>query len=391
MKSSYRPVLFSFSWIAIVLVVYACSSGKRLPDHSAIYLLVGTYTQSQTAKQEMDSGIYVYRMDTATGALTFVSASPFTSNPSFLAIHPSKNIIYAVNEDEIGGISAFQLDSGSLSLHWINKTDAGGRYPCHLLVTSDGQHILAANYGSGNITGFPVETNGAVGSLSFSSQHAGTGPDKERQEGPHAHMVLESPDHRQIYSADLGTDKIYIDSLDAATGKLIANCKPAVCNPGSGPRHIVFNHAGTRLYVLTELSGKILCYNRDTVSGTLTLFQTISVLPAGDSGIPASAEILLAPDERFVYASNRAEENNIAILEVNQTDGILSLRGHQAAGGKTPRSIAISPDGKFLLSASQGSGLISIFRLNKGTGLPEETGLSTAVPSPVCLLFFRPR
>ena len=98
-----------------------------------------------------------------------------------------------------------------------------------------------------------------------------------------------------------------------------------------------------------------------------------------------SADIHVSPDGKFLYASNRAEANTIAIFSINQTNGKLALVGHQSTLGKTPRNFNFDPTGNFLLVANQNSDAIVVFKINKDTGLLTDTGNRIDVGKPVCL------
>ena len=62
------------------------------------FVYVGTYTEKEGSRS---NGIYVYRMDSASGELRFVGEVKGILNPSYLALHPGQNFLYAVNSYEI--------------------------------------------------------------------------------------------------------------------------------------------------------------------------------------------------------------------------------------------------------------------------------------------------
>ena len=119
-------------------------------------------------------------------------------------------------------------------------------------------------------------------------------------------------------------------------------------------------------------------------NGTLKNIQRISSMPVGDTSDAGSADIHVSPDGKFLYASNRAEANTIAVFSINQKNGKLSLIGHQTLG-KTPRNFNFDPSGNFLLVANQNSDTIVVFKINKDTGLLTDTGNRINVGKPVCL------
>lgn len=367
------------------------SDNKTLPDLKSSFtidkpllLFVGTYTKNSKSK-----GIYLYEMNRKTGALSYVSTCE-TVNPSYLAIHPNKQWLYAVSEVEgdkqksTGVISAFKIDTIKKQLTFINSVSAQGNGPCYVSIDRTGNFAMLANYGSGNVAAFPINKDGSLKEASSTHQHLGKGQNP-RQEGPHAHMIIPGLSN-YVYSTDLGTDKIIQYTLDKQ-GKLTL-VKEFMANSGAGPRHLTFHSNQKWVYVINELNGTIEASNLNKSTGDFTRFQTISTLPEGQSVFAGSADIHIAPSGKYLYASNRAEVNNIAMYSINQNTGELKIIGHQTVFGKAPRNFVIDPTGTFLLVANQDSDNVITFRIDSATGKLIETGLRSEIPKPVCLKFF---
>lgn len=383
---TFLRILGAFSGF---LTLFSCTgqSPNEKNNPSDRYFLTGTYTGTMPGKSIADSGLFIFRMNGTTGAVSLVSAGPFTGNPSFLAIHPSRQYVYSVNENEKGELSSFSLDTVSMQLRFLNRVSSQGTYPCHISISRDGRFVFAANYGSGTVASFPVRDSGLLGEAVSTDQHQGSGPDKSRQEGPHAHMIIPGPEENTAWSSDLGTDRVYCYIVDPVTGLLSQKNLPVAGWPGSGPRHMAFHPSGSPLYVLNELNGTIEVFASPETSDSVKRIQSISTLPAGDSSFAGCADIHLTPDGNYLYASNRADINNLAIYRVDSLSGTLKLLGHQSTAGKSPRNFAIDPSGSFLLVANQKSNNIVVYKINHATGLLEETGFATAIPAPVCLVF----
>jgi 6-phosphogluconolactonase len=356
-------------------------------DEGAL-LFVGTYTDGGKSQ-----GIYIYRMDKATGALLYVSALPKTTNPSYVAIHPNHQWIYTVNElggsneKYEGAVSAFSLNPASKQFEFINTVPSHGNYPCHISVDKTGHFVMVANYGNGSVAVYPVRNDGGLADASCVDQHRGAGPNAKRQEGPHAHMITQGSDPRFVYNTDLGTDKIFVYKLDTVDGKLLPTDVNYSSQLGAGPRHMAFHPNQKWAYCINELNGTIEACLIDKTTGALTRMQTISTLPEGEKRDPGSADIHITPNGKFLYATNRGDINNIAMFAVNQKSGKLQLMGHQSTKGKTPRNFVIDPTGSFLLVANQNTSNVVTFRIDPQTGKLKDTGIETAIPSPVCLKF----
>ena len=348
------------------------------------YLLTGTYTGGKS------EGIYVHRFNSADGTAREISHIK-TSNPSFVAISPHEQFVYAVQEDAAGNgkggsVSAFTFNKTTGTLTYLNSQPTGGDHPCYVAIDKTGKWVAAGNYSSGSLSIFPVQANGSLGAVTDLIQHAGSGPDLSRQQSPHVHCTFFSADNRFLFVPDLGIDKVMIYAFDATTGKLTAGQQPfARSTGGAGPRHITFDPANRYAYLMEEMSGTVVTYKYR--NGKLKARQRISSMPAGDTTDAGSADIHVSPDGRFLYASNRAAANNIAIFSINQRNGKLSLTGHQSTLGKTPRNFNFDPTGNYLLVGNQNSDEIVIFKRDIQTGLLTDTRQRIAIGKPVCLLW----
>jgi 6-phosphogluconolactonase len=362
--------------------------GAERSDEMLVY--VGTYT---TGKSE---GIYLYRFNLSSGELKHVATTRGVVNPSFLALAPSRRYLYAVNEvgdfagKKSGAVSAFAVDQRTGDLRLLNQQASLGADPCYVDVSAEGKFVLVANYTGGNVTVFPVQGDGSLGEATDMKQAQGSGINRERQEGPHAHSILLDSANRFAYSCDLGTDKIMIFRFDARNGKLLPAAPPWVqVKPGAGPRHLAFHPNGKYLFVLSEMHSTVTVFTRDQEQGSLKEEQTLTTLPQDFKGTNSSADIHVSPDGRFIYCSNRGHDS-IACFKVDPGTGKLTFIAHESTGGKTPRNFAIDPTGAFLLVANQKSDNIVSLRRDGKTGRLSATGLVAEVPSPVCLKFTRP-
>ncbi len=214
-----------------------------------------------------------------------------------------------------------------------------------------------------------------------------TGPDKERQEGPHAHWIETPPDNRFALVADLGLDEVLVYKFDAASGTLTPN-EPAFARlkAGSGPRHVAFHPKGKFVFVVSELTSTATSFAYDAKKGTLKEIGTVSTLPPGFSGRNDVAEAAVYPNGKFLYVSNRGNES-LAILSIDPAKGTLGPVGGIPTGGKEPRHFAIDPSGKYLLAENQLSNNIVVFKIDLATGGLTPTGQVVEVPSPVDITF----
>jgi 6-phosphogluconolactonase len=359
------------------------------PATKAQYIAyVGTYTAKTTSK-----GIYAYRFNAENGQLSPIGVAAESIDPSFLAVHPNGKYLYAVNEianfngGTGGSVSAFGIDAKTGALKFLNQVPTRGAGPCHLSLDKTGNYVLVANYDGGSIASFPVHDDGTLGTAAGFVQHSGFGPDKERQEGPHAHWIGTSPDNRFALAVDLGLDQVLVYGFDPSKGLFTPLLSGfAKVKPGTGPRHVAFNPNGKFAYVLSEMDSSVTVFSYQAKTGAFTSLQTISTLPKDFSGPKQAAEIAVHPSGRFLYASSRGHDS-IAVFAINEKKGTLTSLGQVLTGGKTPRHFAIDPTGSYLLAENQDSNNIVVFHIDAATGNLTPTGQTVEVPSPVCITF----
>jgi 6-phosphogluconolactonase len=360
------------------------SAATKKPAAGQYVLYAGTYTTKTESK-----GINTFRFDAANGKMTPAQVAAESPDPSFVAVHPSGKYLYAVNEaGKSSMVSAFAIDGASGKLTLLNQLPALGEDPCYITFDRTGKFALIANYTSGNIAVFPILNDGKLGKQTAAVQDSGSlGPNKERQEGPHAHWIEASADNRFLLVADLGLDEVLIYRFDAATGSVTPN-QPAFARlkAGAGPRHAAFDRNGKFVFVASELDSTVTSFSFEAKKGALKDTGAVSTLPAGYSGRNEVAEIALHPNGKFLYVSNRGNES-IAVFAIHPGNGALTLVEHVLTGGKEPRHFAIDPSGRYLLAENQLSDNIVEFRIDAATGKLTPTGETISVPSPVCIQF----
>jgi len=314
-----------------------------------------------------------------------------TANPSFLAIHPSGEYLYAVGElgqfggKRSGAVSAFRVDRQTGTLDLLNQQPSGGAGACHLVVDGTGKNVLVANYGGGSIAVLPIRDDGRLKEATAFVQHEGSSVNPRRQRGPHAHSINVDPANRFVFVADLGLDKVLVYRLDATKGTLAPNDPAwASVKPGAGPRHFAFHPSGRSAYVINELQSTVTAFAYDAQQGILSEQQTISTLPSGFTENNSTAEVQVHPSGKFLYGSNRGHDS-IAVFSIDAATGRLTPVEHESTQGKTPRNFGIDPTGTFLLAANQNSHTIVVFRIDQVTGALTPTGRKVEVPSPVCV------
>ncbi len=365
---------------------YAAPAGFS-QDHMIDYLMfVGMYTSNEA------NGVHVFGVDKDMTSFQLLSVGE-AKNPSYLAVHPNHNFVYAVNEvgdykgQKGGGLSSFSLDPTTGALAPLNHQFTKGGAPCYVSVDKNGRWALVANYSGGNVTSFAIGEDGTLSEPTSMVQHEGSSVNPRRQKQPHAHCIFISPNNKFAYVCDLGIDKVMIYKINQQNGALTPNDPPfATLRPGAGPRHINFSPINKTAFVINELDSTITAFHYDQTTGALAPRDTVSTLPAGYDGSNTCADIHVSQDGRFVYGSNRGHDS-IVVFAFDEANGKFTLVQHQSTIGKTPRNFVIHPSGKFLLAANQNSNSVVVFSLDSNQGRLKPTGATVDVHKPVCLKF----
>jgi 6-phosphogluconolactonase len=364
----------------LYMLLFSALAFTNLQAQNKFNLLVGTYTNTCQS-----NGIYVYEFNADSGEFKLKNSSENVLSPSYLSVSADNKFIYAVNENGTQStVSAFKYDSPAGKLTLLNKNDALGADPCHLI--NDDKNVIVANYSGGNIVVFKKNPDGSITEVQQLIQHEGKGINVARQEKAHVHMVVFSPDKKFVLSNDLGLDKVFIYKYNPNSKNEMLTLKGTVdVKPGSGPRHLTFSKDGKFVYLVQELDGTLTTFSYDK-TGNLKQIAETSILPKGFTGGTGAAAIKISPDGNFLYVSDRVDANSISVYKILK-NGSIELVEQQSTLGKGPRDFAIDPTGNYLLVGHQYTNDIIIFKRDKATGKITDTGKRIELCSPVGLIF----
>jgi len=334
-------------------------------------------------------GIDIFDYDPSTGRLRHEQVVRGIDSPSFVCVSPDGRSLYAaseVPERPEGVIGAYAVSPDDGHLEPLGFQRMGGAWASYLAMDPQGRALLLADYGRGRVALMPVRSDRSLGPVASAHQLSGTGPNAARQDGPHTHCIVVSPDGRFAFAADLGADRVFGYRLDIDGPGLVPHSElelPA----GSGPRHLAFAPAGHHAYLVGELDSTLTVLAYDAASGGLGIVETHPLLPTDFVSSSLAADVQVHPSGRFLYASNRGHDS-VAIFAVGSA-GRLEVLGHRASEGRTPRNLAISPDGRYLLVGNQDSDTIVALPIDEQTRLPGPAVSVADVGTPACLVFGR--
>jgi 6-phosphogluconolactonase len=395
-----RDFLRATAALAPACVLPSRAALAEVPAPSPTYAFVGTYTPN-------GGGIYLFQVDPVSGALTQMHVFDDIRNPSWLALNPARTRLYAISEidnfqDTHGGaVVAYAIDAATMQIKRLNAVSSRGAMPSHVSVHPSGKYAFVANYGGGNVAVLPINADGSLGEASDvrpsvgARHHARAIDDPIGQfavsdhDGPHLHMVATDPSGQFVIANDAGLDLTLIWRLDMQAGRLLPADAPVVAAPsGSAPRHFTFHPNGKVFYNLYEHDAKIAVYDYEATRGAMKLKQSITTLPAKFAGSSLASEILITPDGRFLYVSNRLH-SSIAVFAV-ASDGQLRSVSENWAHADSPRCICVDPSGEFLYSCNNKGDSITSFRISPASGTLSFTGRFEPVGSPATMVFIRP-
>lgn len=379
-NNNRRDFLKSALFSSAGIVLLGCDKNEMEVQRMPLSLFIGTSTEGAS------EGIYRASLDLDSGVLSIDGLAATTENPNFMALHPTLDKLYAVGETagRDGMVKAFNSSASTLSETSSGPSGTGGL--AHISVSPNGRVVAVADYGGGKVSILGLDSSGEIDPARVDVvQHQGSGPNLARQESPHAHCAIFSPDGRFLFVADLGLDMILAYKVDYEAHKLLNADKPfTTTKPGAGPRHFKFHPSGDFAFVINELNSTLSSFTYDKDTGALNDIETVSTLDPDFDGESYCADIHVSSDGKFVYGSNRGD-NSIAVFSFENS--VLKLIQTESTGGNWPRNFAIDPTGNFLVVGNRRSNDIALFNRNQQTGMLTRQGSMISQASPICILF----
>ncbi|ANF49366.1 6-phosphogluconolactonase [Chryseobacterium glaciei] len=330
------------------------------------YAFFGSFNRDKDTE-----GIFVYELDTINGNLSKVTTVKGILNPSFLTLSPNGKYVFACTESKTpngGKVSSFEFNPENKTLTFINSQKSGGENPVYLTTHNGGKWLVNGNYTEGSVSVYPILDNGIIEPFVQNFQFSEGSINPGRQDRSHIHSTVFSPNFDYIFFPDLGADKIRAYKFESKKNEplQVAEIPFTKTSLGSGPRHFTFHPNGKFAYCIEEMGGAVSAYSYE--NGKLNNIQRINTHSEKYKDDFESSDVHISPDGKFLYASNRGNENNIAIFSI-QNDSTLKTIGYQSIKGKHPRVFALDPSGKFLIATNAQSGTVVVFKRNQETGL----------------------
>lgn len=376
--------IFKIVGITLLLMLFIfISIDAKLPVDGDYYVYFGSHGKGPGC------GFSLAHFNSATGKLSTPVFFKEAVAPAFFIINKVGNRLYTCNSAPGSGVSAYSIDPATANLELLNEKPSCGGDPSYVSLDATEHFVMEANYDGKSIAVYALKTDGSIGKRTAFAEHSGTSINPERQSQPRPHCICADPSNNFVLVPDLGVDKLYVYRFDSKNGTLKPN-EPTFASvlPGSGPRHVIFSADSRYAYLINEMGSSIIRFEWNSTKGTLKQFETYSTLPADFTGKSTCAEILVHPNGKFIYATNRGH-NSVTVFSVDQKTGKLELLQHISTQGKTPRNCELDPTGKWLLVSNQDSNNAVVFSINPQKGILTQTGEPVSVTSPFCERFLK--
>lgn len=364
----------------------ALGAAGRPRGPAARHAFIGGFTEGELGMPNIP-GIGLATVHEHSGALTLDGWFHGVDNPSYLALSPRRDVLYAVGQTAYGSVHALSID-GRGRLHPVNQQPTEGAAPVHLAVDPTGRYLVTVNYDSAGVVVHPIRPDGGLGGVVDLVTHTGHGPDPVEQRAPHPHMVAFGTSG-DVLVPDKGDDHVYIYWLGPATGKLSLRGRCYI-GRGAGPRHLVFHPSGRIVYVANELGHTVTICAYDPGAARLEVVGHVSVVPPSVNPQNAPSGIRISPDGTLVFVADRGMDT-ISVFRVRSAGrGLRAVRSQpvtpKAPGTRWPRDITLDRSGRFLYAANEKGRSVVTFRIGGAAGLLEPVGAPLNVDSPSCVV-----
>ena len=340
---------------------------------------VSTYTEGFFGEGPNGSkGIYLCDFDESTKTIKILNSFSETTNPSFIKLSNNKKNLFAATEKlPPSSVSKYAVDeNGNLSLNDTYELDY--RSCCYISPNEENYFVAVANYGSGEVFALALDEDLKFLKITSEFKNIEVGPNKQRQDLPHAHSIRLIESLNTYVACDLGCDEI--NFYDYKIGGFLSrsSIKGIKVPPGYGPRHTDNSKDGKYLYVTCELENRVLTY--ELINKQYKLIQDVSSLPKEYEGTNTCADIHISDNDKYVFVSNRGHDSIVEYQK--QNDGTLKQIACIKCNGKGPRNFAVTNN--YLICANQDSNDVSIFEIQNGL-LTGEVLAKQEFISPVCI------
>lgn len=341
------------------------------------------YIGSRTTKERkaQREGITVYRREN--GTWQKVQTVSCGDNPSYVCFNKVQNRLYAIHGDG-STVTAFAADAAGM-LQELNTVSTYGTNPVHLVVSPNGKSMYIANLETGSLTVLGLCEDGTLGDV----KQVIFIPGKPAHGYiSHPHQVCLHPSGKWLLvpcqGRDHGVGKVVVYAIDPLDNHLEERFV-WTARPGAEPRHIAIHPNGQWVYLVNEKDSTVIYFHFDQTTGALQPVQVLSTLPDNYFGAGWASGIVMDPQGKFVYVSNRTHDS-LTSYSIHPDTGRLQFLQNIPSGGVQPRFLEMGPGGNSVVAANELSHNVVLFTIQEDGGLVQET-TQIQTGSPVCVIW----
>nr|WP_245398830.1 beta-propeller fold lactonase family protein [Oceaniglobus trochenteri] len=309
-----------------------------------------------------DNCIDVFALNLANGSLEKLQTVPLSGRGLPVAVSPDRKRLYAsvlgdvVDGREQAWYETFCISPGDGRLERINVINAPARM-AHISVDKTGRYLLGASYRGNFIVSHALGDKG-IPQPAFADYRDAPGK---------PHQLMTDPSNRFALAPNLGADLVMMLTFDERTGQFRHNTPNCVTtHDGAGPRHVAYHPTGNAVYLINELDGTLIVYTYDMRNGQMVRMQETSVVPDDHEGPAWSAQILVTPDGRHLYVTDR-NAHSITGFAIDPRTCRLSKRRIMATE-ETPRGFDIDTTGRWLVVGGKTSNHLTSYGIDPVDG-----------------------
>ena len=287
-----------------------------------------------------------------------------------MAIDERAQLLYVVSRSKPYQLQAYKINNSSLEL--VNTFPLPASM-ANIELTPDGNTIWMVSFNDNLLARLDVSNPSNQETITYSC-------------GKHPHAIKISPDLRWFVHTELGSDTVKVMPYSTHTGPKFSQQIEVSLPQGSGPRHLVFSPSGKTLYVLTEMSGEVFVYSvtdeKSENNKPLSFVTQKAILPFDHFGLlPGlmpenriddnaahqriwAADIQITHNGRFLYTTER-NSSQVSLFHVNEHQIRFVTRFTVET---CPRSIAITPDDKWLIVTGAHANVTGLYAINPSDG-----------------------
>lgn len=355
-------------------------------------VFVGTYPAPAHANEPAQAeGIWRADFDVESGQFTNLTQVNEVPAASYLAVGTDDQELFAVSETEPGNLFRFAITDAGLEHRQTVPTF--GIDPCHVAIAAE--QVVVTNYTSGSVASYRSGHPGAELVDGKVFQQSGSGPNTDRQAGPHAHFSAQIPTTQHVWVTDLGADRIIgyqITSYGEGTRQLVARGTAVEFPVGSGPRHIAFD-GDSYAFVVGELNNTLYTVRIDELSGKGEIVNEHVLVGTVGPDTPSHLEInpegtllfvaVRGIDNIQAFAIVRSDQNNTGAAPTLEPVGVFSAVGQ---GPRHFKTFGQRSDGLHVLAvANKKSGTLDVLGFDQTTGTGQLLSQEN-VPAPACIV-----